>query len=111
MPFILEGLLRKKMVLDAKKISTGYRYLPYFLHIIELLVHKIVEDEANMSGTESQNLILPDVIKFIEEFPEYLRIISHCTRKSEVAIWPYLFSVVGHPRDLYEVALIIMYIY
>jgi hypothetical protein len=104
MPFILEGLIRKKLILDAKKLSTGYRYLPYFLHIIELLVHKILEEEANMSENEKKTLILADVINFIEDFPEFLKIISHCTRKSEVAIWPYLFSVVGHPRDLYEVS-------
>ena len=40
--------------------------------------------------------------QFISQFPEYLKIISHCTRKSEVAFWPYLFSIVGNPRDLFD---------
>jgi hypothetical protein len=46
--------------------------------------------------------ILPKVISFINRFPENLKIISHCTRKSEVAVWSYLFSIVGDSRILFE---------
>jgi len=52
-----------------------------------------------------KGLILPNVIEFVSQYPEYLRIISHCTRKSEVAIWPYLFSIAGNSRLLFEVIL------
>ncbi len=100
-PHVLEGLIRKKLFLDAKKISICYRYLPYFLHILELLVHKILEVEANPS-TDPAEHVLKDVIGFIEQFPEYLKIISHCTRKSEVSVWPYLFSIVGDSNKLFE---------
>ena len=91
MPFILEGLVRKKLKSDATKIILGYRYLPYFLHILELLVHKILEEEAT-SYPDVKDPILPDVIEFLSQFAEYLQIISHCTRKSEVAVWSYLFG-------------------
>lgn len=46
---------------------------------------------------------MPKVIDFVSQFPEYLKIISHCTRKSEVSVWPYLFSIVGTSKLLFEV--------
>lgn len=76
--------------------------MPYFLHILELLVHRVLEEEASLSKNQSE-CVLKDVIDFIEQFPEYLKIISHCTRKSEVAVWPHLFSIVGDSRLLFEV--------
>lgn len=100
-PHILEGLIRKKLFMDAKKISICYRYLPYFLHILELLVHEILEAEANSLANVADH-VLKDVIYFIEQFPEYLKIISACTRKSEVAVWPHLFSIVGDSNKLFE---------
>lgn len=100
-PHILEGLIRKQLIMDAKKIAICYRYLPYFLHILELLIHRILEEEANSSLDTSEH-ILHDVISFIQKFPEYLKIISHCTRKSEVAVWPHLFSIVGDSCKLFE---------
>ena len=100
-PHMIEGLIRKKLFLDAKKISICYRYLPYFLHSLELVIHKVLEDEANSSMDVSEQ-ILKDVVQFVETFPEYLKIILHCTRKSEVAVWPHLFSIVGDSCKLFE---------
>lgn len=101
-PHILEGLIRKKLFLDAKKIAICFRYLPYFLHSLELVIHKVLEDEANNSSLTESEQILADVVKFIEAFPEYLKIILHCTRKSEVAVWPHLFKIVGDSCKLFE---------
>jgi hypothetical protein len=42
---------------DASKMALGYRYLPYFLHMLELLVHKTLEEEANSSNKEMSNIL------------------------------------------------------
>ena len=47
--------------------------------------------------------ILPLVIKFLDQFPHALDVIVSCARKTEVALWDHLFSVVGKPKDLFEV--------
>ena len=45
------------------------------------------------------------MIRFLTHFPHYLDVIVRCTRKTEVASWKHLFSVVGSPQALFEESL------
>ena len=45
---------------------------------------------------------MPSIIEFIQEFPVYLQTIVQCARKTEIALWPYLFSAAGKPKELFQ---------
>jgi len=47
--------------------------------------------------------LLPRVVEFIKQFEQFPDTIGSCARKTEVALWQYLFAAVGSPRDLFEV--------
>jgi RAB6A-GEF complex partner protein 1 len=102
--------------------------LAYFGHALEVLLHQVLEDEAELSvgtghgkdamicnatftDTVTTNMklngnagaVLPRVVKFLNHFPHALDVIVGCARKTEVALWDYLFSIVGSPKELFEV--------
>lgn len=61
-----------------------------------------MEEEAT-SKEPIPDAQLPSVIEFIQEFPNlYLETIVQCARKTEIALWPYLFSAAGKPKDLFQ---------
>ncbi|KAI8987265.1 RIC1-domain-containing protein [Mycotypha africana] len=100
---ILRYLLERDLKEDAFTFASAYEKFVYFGHALEILLHNVLEDEAGKDLGEAA--ILPSVIRFLDQFPHALDVIVSCARKTEVALWDHLFSVVGKPQDLFELCL------
>lgn len=99
---ILRQLIHRNLGYNAWEIARSCVSLPYFPHSLELLLHEVLEEEAT-SKEPLPDAQLPSVIAFIREFPNvWARAVVQCARKTEIALWPYLFSVAGSPTELLQ---------
>ncbi|GAA6025117.1 hypothetical protein JCM10207_000636 [Rhodosporidiobolus poonsookiae] len=110
LPSILRFHLTRGHLADAVSFASHYQHLVYFAHALEILLHGVLEDEADAAGSsktvsagdEKGAGVLPRVIEFLDHFDECLQVVVNCARKTEQTRWEFLFDVVGKPRDLFE---------
>ncbi|KAK6356524.1 hypothetical protein TWF718_000881 [Orbilia javanica] len=102
--YLLRHHLQNRNEAAAIGLARQYEGVSYFEHALEILLHDVLDDEAD-TQPEQEVAVLPLVVRFLSNFPEYLNVIVQCTRKTEVASWSHLFSVVGSPQVLFEESL------
>ncbi|KAJ1569294.1 hypothetical protein HK096_003563, partial [Nowakowskiella sp. JEL0078] len=126
--FIIRYLLERNMEVEATEFAYTFRNLEYFGHALEVLLHKVLDEEGDRSPMSAtgmkavrrdsfssaksidnatstnthQKRLLPLVVKFLGNFPNYLDVIAQCARKTEVAVWNNFFDVVEDPKDLFQ---------
>ena len=84
---------------EAVIFANNYSDLVYFPHTLEILLHSVLEEEAD---ADVSNNLLPLVIEFLDHWDCALQVVVGCARKTEMSRWSYLFDVVGAPRELFE---------
>ncbi|MBW0490206.1 hypothetical protein O181_029921 [Austropuccinia psidii MF-1] len=110
---IIRFYLSQNQMSEAVEFGSYYSGLVYFKHSLEILLHSVLEDEAESNRTkfslEQETLIpkkaLPLVADFLDHFPVALEVVVGCARKTDVKLWKYLFETIGEPRKLFEKSL------
>ena len=104
---ILQTHLQSDEVQQAVSFASHYESLIYFAHALEILLHTVVESEADIGdfddAYEASEGVLPKVIEFLDHFDVALDVVVRCARKTEMARWKRLFGIVGNPKLLFEV--------
>ena len=90
---------------DAVIFASYYKELTFFAHALEILLHTIVEAEADLNNVETNPMdgVLPTVVEFLDHFDAALDVVVGCARKTEMTRWRRLFDIVGNPKALFEV--------
>ena len=101
---ILKQLLKRNLASHAMRITYSCADLPHFDYILEHLIHTVLEEEA-AQGSPTPNALLPNVIELVRPFPNFIKIVGECARKTEIAVWTYLFGAAGKPKELFEQAM------
>ena len=103
-PDVLHAMLEAFDEPGALGLSHAYRNLPYFPHALEVLLHKVLDDEVEnpQLGRGHSRALLPSVLAFLSTFPSYHDTIVSCTRKTELRSWRTLFRHLPPPTELFD---------
>jgi RAB6A-GEF complex partner protein 1 len=101
--------LEAGQIKEAVEFAVHYQNLVFFAHALEILLHTVVESEADLeseSGADDSETrhggVLPTVVKFLHHFDAALDVVVGCARKTELTRWRRLFDIVGNPKTLFE---------
>lgn len=89
----------------ALQIAQQYQGLEYFAHGLEILLHKVLDEEVD-SAPKPEDALLPRVLSLLSSFKQYHDIVVQCTRKTEVRSWRTLFAYLPPPQELFEESLL-----
>lgn len=92
------------MTVEAANLSQQYEGLEYFSHGLEVLLHRVLDEEADTSP-KPEDAVLPRVLSLLSSSKEYLDIVLQCTRKTEVRQWKTLFAYLPPAQELFEESL------
>lgn len=104
LPDILRFYLRLNRTEEAAALAQQYRSLEYFAHGLEMLLHRVLDEEVDTSP-EPADAVLPRVLSLLSSFKEYLDVVLQCTRKTEVRQWKTLFAYLPPAQELFEESL------
>ena len=101
---ILRFYLRQNQTAAASTLSQQYRDLEYFAHALEMLLYRVLDEEADTSPPPEE-AVLPRVLSLLSSFREYLDVVLQCTRKTEARQWKTLFAYLPPAQELFEESL------
>ncbi|KAH8120516.1 RIC1-domain-containing protein [Phellopilus nigrolimitatus] len=110
---ILRAHLQSGEIRQAVSFAKHYENLVYFAHALEVLLHTVVESEADVESTSENscdadvNGVLVRVVEFLDHFEAALDVVVGCARKTEMTRWKRLFGIVGNPKTLFEKCLVL----
>ncbi|KAJ1333927.1 RAB6A-GEF complex partner protein 1 [Microdochium nivale] len=104
-PELLQYHLQSNNSAAALQIAQQYQGLEYFAHGLEILLHKVLDEEVD-SAPKPEDALLPRVLSLLSSFKQYHDIVVQCTRKTEVRSWRTLFAYLPPPQELFEESLL-----
>ncbi|PNY27106.1 Casein kinase II subunit beta-2 [Tolypocladium capitatum] len=104
LPDVLRFYLRQNKTVEAGRLSEQYQNLEYFSHGLEILLHRVLDEEAETSP-KPEDAVLPRVLSLLSSSRDYLDVVLQCTRKTEVRQWKTLFAYLPPAQELFEESL------
>ena len=110
-PYLLQHHLSAEgEVSGALALARQYEHLSYFAHALEVLLHNVLDQEADHSTdvSDKHKSLLPTVLSLLYgtlSESSYLCTIVQCIRKTEITSWPILLHHLPPPTVLFEQAI------